>query len=63
MVLTGSKLVSGAVGKWTVPYLEDQLAGMKCTVYRAPSRFFRYWDATKNEGGYPFDPAGSPTTA
>ena len=43
-----------AVGKWTPDFLSREMGALPCTVYKSPSRFFRYWDDEKNEGGYEF---------
>ena len=54
VVLTSAALVARAVGKWTPDFLSREMGKLPCTVYKSPSRFFRYWDDEKNEGGYEF---------
>ena len=50
---THTSLTGAATGKWNVSYLQAGLAGLPCTVYSSPTRHFQYWDADKNEAGYP----------
>ena len=57
VVLTQGKLVSSAQGKWTLDYLEANLRGLPCNVFRSASRDFTYWDETKNAAGYPMSGA------
>ena len=54
VILTHHKLVSPAVGKWSLDFLCSNMAGQPCTVYASDTRHFRYWDEEKNEAGYAF---------
>jgi len=52
VVLTSSKLVGTAAGKWDLEYLRANLRGLPLTVFASPTRHFRYWDDAKNDAGY-----------
>eukprot|EP00656_Telonema_subtile_P012416 TRINITY_DN16250_c0_g1_i4.p1 TRINITY_DN16250_c0_g1~~TRINITY_DN16250_c0_g1_i4.p1 ORF type:complete len:434 (+),score=91.27 TRINITY_DN16250_c0_g1_i4:360-1661(+) len=54
VIMSGASLAEPAVGKWTRQSLAESFGDqVKCTVFESTNAQFRYFDETKNEGGYP----------